>query len=307
MASKDKERTWLPWVLLIGLSLVWGSSFILIKKGLVVFSAGEVGAIRVMAACLFLLPIALPKLSRITKRQWKLLFLCGLLGNFFPAFLFAIAETQLTSALTGILNALTPLFVLLVGLLFFRQRLGIRTAMGLAIGLAGTLYLVFVGSSGTIGNANFYVVYVLLATLCYGINLNILKYFLHDLSAKEITSISLMLVGPIAIVYLFSATDFTTKLVMHEGAWKALFYVIILGVVGTAIALLFFNRLVKITSPIFTSFVTYLIPIIAVAWGILDNEVVRTNHFIGMAIIIAGIFIAGRQNTVQTTLKRRPE
>lgn len=298
MTRQEKEKPWLPWALLTGLSLVWGSSFILIKKGLVVYSAGEVGAIRVMAACLFLLPIAIPRLGSINKRHWKLLFLCGLLGNFFPAFLFAIAETQLTSALTGILNALTPLFVLVVGLLFFNQKLGIRTGMGLIIGLAGTIYLVFMGSSDTIGSANFYVVYVLLATLCYGINLNILKYFLHDLSAKEITSISLLLVGPIATVYLFSATDFTQKFATQEGAWEAFFYVVVLGVVGTAIALLFFNRLVKITSPVFTSLVTYLIPIVAVAWGILDNEVVRASHYIGMAIIIAGIFIAGRRKTV---------
>lgn len=222
-----------------------------------------------------------------------------LLGNFFPAFLFAIAETQLSSALTGILNALTPLFVLVVGLLFFNQKLGFRTGLGLIIGLAGTLYLVFTGSSDTIGNVNFHVVYVLLATLCYGINLNILKYYLHDLSAKEITSISLLLVGPIGIIYLFSATDFTMKLAMYDGAWEAFFYVVILGVVGTAIALLFFNRLVKITSPVFTSFVTYLIPIVAVAWGILNNEVVRASHYIGMVVIIAGIFIAGRQNRGQ--------
>lgn len=296
-----QERNVLPWALLVGLSLVWGSSFILIKKGLLVFSAGEVGAIRVMVACLFLLPVAVPKLRQINKRQWKLLFLSGLLGNFFPAFLFAIAETQLTSALTGILNALTPLFVLLVGLLFFRQKLVLKTGIGLFIGLAGTVFLVFTGSSDTIGNVNFYVLYVLLATLCYGINLNIIKYFLHNLSSKEITSISLLLVGPIAIVYLFSATDFTQKMALHEGAWEAFLYVLILGVVGTAIALLFFNRLVKITSPIFTSFVTYLIPIVAVAWGILDNETVQASHYIGMVIIIAGIFIAGRPISAQSS------
>lgn len=299
MTQQEREKSWLPWALLIGLSLVWGSSFILIKKGLVVFSGGEVGAIRVMAACLFLLPIAIPRLGSINKRHWKLLFLCGLLGNFFPAFLFAIAETQLTSALTGILNALTPLFVLLVGLLFFKQNMAFNTGIGLTIGLAGTIYLVFTGSSDTLGSVNYYVVYVLLATLCYGINLNILKYYLHDLSAKEITSISLLLVGPIGIIYLFSATDFTMKLAMYDGAWEAFFYVVILGVVGTAIALLFFNRLVKITSPVFTSFVTYLIPIVAVAWGILNNEVVRASHYIGMVVIIAGIFIAGRQNRGQ--------
>lgn len=291
MINKFKEESLLPWLLLLGLSLVWGSSFILIKKGLVVFSAGEVGAIRIMVASLFLLPMALPHLKGLNARQWKLLFITGLLGNFFPAFLFAIAETQLTSALTGILNALTPLFVLLVGLAFFKQKIILRTGIGLFIGFAGTAFLVFMGAEN-IGNINYYVFYVILATLCYGINLNIIKYFFQHLSAKEITSISLLLVGPIAIIYLFAATDFTHKMAFQEGAWIAFFYIFILGVLGTAIALLFFNRLVKITSPIFTSLVTYLIPIVAIAWGILDGETVLAGHYIGMAVIILGILVA---------------
>lgn len=291
MINKLKEESLLPWLLLLGLSLVWGSSFILIKKGLVVFSAGEVGAIRIMVASLFLLPMALPHLKGLNARQWKLLFVTGLLGNFFPAFLFALAETQLTSALTGILNALTPLFVLLVGLAFFKQKIILRTGIGLFIGFAGTAFLIFMGAEN-IGNINYYVFYVILATLCYGINLNIIKYFFQHLSAKEITSISLLLVGPIAIIYLFAATDFTHKMAFQEGAWIAFFYIFILGVLGTAIALLFFNRLVKITSPIFTSLVTYLIPIVAIAWGILDGETVLAGHYIGMAVIILGILVA---------------
>ena len=257
-----------------------------------VFSAGEVGAIRIVSASVFLLPLAIPRLRGLKARQWRLLFTTGLLGNFFPAFLFAIAQTQLNSSLTGVLNALTPLFVLIMGALFFSQVIQLKSGVGLTIGFIGTAILVLTGSPGHAGDINYYAFYVVLATICYGINLNIIKYYFKELTAKEITSISLFLVGPLAAVYLFSSTEFIPKLLDREGAWLAFFFVCILGVLGTAIALLLFNRLVKLTTPVFTSFVTYLIPIVAVAWGVLDGETLLLGHYFGMGAIIIGVFIA---------------
>ena len=185
MIEKLRQEGALPWILLSVLSLIWGSSFILIKKGLVVFSAGEVGAIRILTASLFLLPLAIPKLKGLKARQWRLLFLTGLLGNFFPAFLFAIAETQLDSALTGVLNALTPLFVIIVGALFFTQKVSLKAGVGIVVGFAGTAFLVFSGSSGGISDVNYYAFYVVLATLCYGINLNLIKYYFTALLQRR--------------------------------------------------------------------------------------------------------------------------
>ena len=279
---------------LILLALIWGSSFILIKKGLTVFAAGEVGALRIFSAAIVLVPLSLPKLKTLNKRQWKWLFISGMVGSFAPAFLFAYAQTQLESGITGVLNALTPIFALLVGVIFFKGSLKIRDSVGIALGFAGTIVLIIAGSGGELGNFNYFAIFVILATLCYGFNLNILKTQFSVLTPKIITSISLLLIAPLAGGYLFGSTDFIWKMQHQEGAGLALFYICILGVIGTAFALILFNRLVQLTSPVFTSFVTYLIPIVAVIWGILDGEVLVTGHYIGIVLIIMGVAFANR-------------
>lgn len=291
-AQKAKSHSWL---LLALLALVWGSSFILIKKGLTVYGPGEVGAIRIFSAALFLMPITLHKLKTISRKDKLLLFFSGLLGSFIPAFLFALAQTRLDSSLTGILNALTPLFVLMVGAAFFQQSIKRKESIGLIIGLLGTIVLIVLGNEGSIGKVNFYALFVVGATLCYGINLNIIKKYLAGIKPLMITSISLLLVSPLAGIYLFFMTDFVDKVQYAENAMSALSYLLILGIVGTALALILFNKLVQITSPVFTSFVTYLIPVVAVIWGVLDGEVLVWGHLLGMLSIIGGVYIANRK------------
>lgn len=287
-----KNTNLLAWGLLLILALIWGSSFILIKRGLDVFSAGEVGAIRIISASLFLLPFALNRLKLLRKRHWLLLLCVGMFGSFLPAFLFAKAQTNLPSSVAGILNALTPLFTMILGALFFTQRFNARTIIGLLVGFLGTLALILAGSGGEIAEFNFYALYVILATIFYGANLNLIKFKIPDLTARTITSISLMIVGPLATVYLFSFTGFIHKVQHAEGAMFSLGAVVTLGVLGTAIALILFNQLVKITSPIFTSSVTYLIPIIAVLWGILDGEELYPGHYVGLFLIILGVYLS---------------
>lgn len=294
MSEKESVSPVLVYGLLILLALIWGSSFILIKKGLLVFSAGEVGAIRIFSAALVLTPLSLPKLISLNKRQWKWLFISGMVGSFAPAFLFAYAQTQLESGITGVLNALTPIFALLVGVIFFKGSLKLRDSLGIALGFGGTIVLIVAGSGGELGNFNFYAIFVILATLCYGFNLNIIKTQFSILTPRMITSISLVLIAPLAGGYLFGSSDFVTKMQYEEGAWRALLYISILGVVGTAFALILFNRLVKLTSPVFTSFVTYLIPIVAIAWGLLDGEILVFGHYIGIVLIILGVAFANR-------------
>ncbi|MBK6265783.1 DMT family transporter [Marivirga sp. S37H4] len=296
MSEKPVASPFLVWGLLITLALIWGSSFILIKKGLQVFSAGEVGAIRIVSAAVVLLPLALPKLKTLNKRQWKWLFISGMLGSFGPAFLFAFAQTRLESGVTGVLNALTPIFALLVGVMFFSGKLTKRDGIGITLGFTGTILLIVAGSGGDLGNFNYYAIFVILATLCYGFNLNIVKFQFSILTPKIITSISIFLISPIAVYYLFGMSDFVLKMQTEPGAGLGLFYISILGVVGTAIALIMFNRLVQLTSPVFTSFVTYLIPIVAVVWGLLDGEVLFTGHYIGIVFIIIGVAFANRRN-----------
>lgn len=264
-----------------------------------VFSAGEVGAYRIVAAAVVLLPLSLPRIKNLSRRQTTHLIVAGFVGSFFPAFLFAKAQTELSSSLTGVLNALTPLFVVLVGALFFGSRITKRNATGLLIAFLGVVLLISIRQEGGFGSfheINGHVFYVLLATLFYGINLNIIKYWFVALKPVEITAISLLMVLPIALIYLFSATSFSFKLIHHEGALEAVGYLSILGVLGTAVALIIFNGLVKLATPVFASSVTYLIPIIAVIWGILDGETIQGAHYVGMFTIILGVWIGNSKN-----------
>lgn len=276
------------------LALIWGSSFILIKKGLIVYSAAEVGAIRIVAAYLFLIPMALKSIKSIVRKEWLYLFVVGMFGSFLPSFLFAAAQTQIPSSIAGILNALTPIFTMLMGVLIFSQRSTLKVVVGLFLGFLGSVVLIFSGGTGNI-EFNAYALFVVLATMFYAANLNLIKFKLADTSAREITSISLFIVGPIATAHLMLNTDFIHKTINIDGALLALGALILLGVLGTAIALILFNHLVKLTSPIFTSSVTYIIPIVAVIWGLIDGERLFFGHYLGMSFIILGVYLVNRK------------
>lgn len=290
-----KNQKVLAWSLLLILSLIWGSSFILIKRGLEVFTAGEVGALRILTACIFLLPVSLPKLSKLSVAHMKLLFFIGLLGSFIPAFLFAIGQTRLDSGITGVLNALTPIFVLIMGVVFYKQKATRDKILGLIMAFVGTAVLLLAGSGGDLSQLNYYALFIVLATMCYGANLNIIKFHLADLNPVVITSVSILFVGPLAAIYLFNSTDFSVTLTSVDGAWRALGFISLLGVMGTAIALILFNKLVQLTTPIFTSTVTYFIPIVAIIWGLIDGEVLITGQILGIVAIFAGVFITNRK------------
>ncbi len=285
----------LAWLFLILLALIWGSSFILIKKSLRVYTPLEVGALRIVSAGVFLAPIALRRLIKLTRKNWQTLLLVGFVGSFGPAFLFALAQTRLQSGLTGVLNALTPLFTILIGSFFFGTKVSWNNTVGIAIGFVGTVVLIMAGSGGSLAGFNFYALFVVLATIMYGANLNVIKSRLSGLKPLTITSVSLLMVLPLALVILASATDFSTKILYEDEAWVALGYVCLLGVMGTAIALIIFNKMVQLSTPLFSSSVTYIIPIVAVIWGLIDGEELIFLHFVSMALIIVGVFIANRR------------
>ena len=291
MLQKLRDSPHFGWFLLAILALIWGSSFILIKKGLLAFSAAEVGALRIVAAAAFLVPVAIPAVYRLTARHFGLLLLIGLVGSLGPAFMFALAQTQLSSSVTGILNAVTPLNVLLIGAAFFHKTITKKEVIGLGIGFLGAVMLTLAGSTGF--GLNYYALLVVLATICYGFNLNIIKNYLGDLKPIVITGVSLLLVGPAAAVYLFGVSEFWAK-AATDAAWWPLMAVICLGVLGTAIALILFNQLVQIRTAVFASSVTYLIPIVAIGWGVLDNESLTYQHFVGMGAILGGVYVANR-------------
>jgi drug/metabolite transporter (DMT)-like permease len=298
MSSPNSENSLKNWILLVVLTLIWGSSFILIKRGLEVFSPGEVGAYRMVAAASLLLPLSLPRLKQLSKTQVKNLLITGLLGSFIPAFLFPIAQTQLSSSLTGVLNALTPLFVVLVGALFFNTSITRRNGLGLVIAFLGVFALVTVKKGGgwdSLKDINAYALYVIAACVCYSINLHFIKTRFTKLKSIEISSISLLMILPLALLYLFAGTDFSYKMATHPRAWEALGYVTLLGMVGTATALILFNIMIKSASPFFASLVTYTIPIVAILWGVLDGEVLLLGHYFGIAAVIVGVWVGNRK------------
>jgi drug/metabolite transporter (DMT)-like permease len=281
--------------LLITLSLIWGTSFILIKQGLVVFSPDEVGALRVSAATIFLLPFALLRFKDLNKTDYFNLFISGLMGIFIPAFLFAWAQTHITSSVAGILNTLSPVWVVILGAIFFHQRFKGYTLLGIVISFVGAVILALARSSGAISGFNIYALLIVLACALYGTNLNWLKFRVHNISSITITSVALLLTGPFAMLYLFGFTEFTTKLSETPGAWKAFGYIVVLALMSTAIANLLFTKLLKISTPLFASSVTYIMPIVAVMWGVLDGEQLFIGHFIGMIAILAGVYLANKK------------
>lgn len=291
----SQNKNGLALILLLTLSLIWGTSFILIKQGLKVFSPDMLGALRVTAAAIFLLPLALPRLKELKPGDHFKLLLSGLMGIFIPAFLFAFAQTKLNSSLAGILNTLSPLWTMIIGAMFFTQRFRGYAIIGIIISFFGAVLLALSRSGGTITGFNVYALLIVAACALYGANLNWVKFKIHDLGSITITSVSLLFIGPLAALYLFFATDFTVVLTTNPGAWKAFGFIVLLALMSTAIAGLLFNKLLRISSPLYTSSVTYIMPIVAVVWGVIDGEQLLLGHFIGMAAILGGVYLANKK------------
>lgn len=292
----ENKNSPLSIILLLILALIWGTSFILMKKGLVVFSPGEVAALRVMIAGIILLPLALIKWKEIKSTHTGKLFLSGLVGVFIPAFLFTSAQRHIDSSVAGILNTLSPLWTMIMGAAFFSLTFRRAAITGILIGLAGTVMLMLSRSGGHVTGFNLYGLLIVVACAFYGWNLNYIKSNIADLRSLTITSISVALVAPLGAVYLFGFTDFTEKLFTTPEAWKAFGFIALLALMSTAIAVSLFNKLVKMTTPLFASSVTYIMPIVSVMWGVVDGEKLFVGHFIGMGAILGGVYLANRKS-----------
>jgi drug/metabolite transporter (DMT)-like permease len=293
LINKFRQHKYLPYFILLFLAFVWGSSFILIKKGLDSFLPLQVGAIRIFFAFLVLMPFAIKRIKSVFVTNWKSIILFGLIANLIPAILFGFAQTGLSSSLAGILNSLTPIFTFLIGLLFFKVKSNKGQLVGISLGFIGCVIISLVSSSGGLGEFNYFVLFVITATICYGVATNMVKSYFMKIDSLTLTSLAFLGIGPIALVILMS-TDFTTRLLSIEGAWISLFYLFILGVIGTAFSLILFNKVIQLTSAVFAATVTYLIPIAAIGWGIIDGEVLFPLHFFGMGLIIGGVYIVNK-------------
>ena len=292
------ESKQLKWIYLVGLALIWGSSFILIKKGLIGLSAVQVGSLRIIFAAIFLMVIGFKSLSNIPKEKWKFIAMTSMFGTFVPAFLFAIAQTEIDSSVTSILNSLTPLNTLILGALVFGVGFERRQVWGVFIGLVGSLLLVFNGAMNHPNQNYYYAILVIIASICYAINVNLIKKFLSDLSPVSITTgnFLVLLFPSLAILYFSGFSE-----VIHvEKVQHAVVFIMILGVLGTGIANIVFFKLIQMSSPVFATSVTYLIPVVAFFWGLLDNEMLTPVQFVGAFIIFIGVYLSAKKNKIVT-------
>lgn len=281
------------WLVIASLAVVWGSSFILMKRGLDAFDSSQVAAIRILVASVTLSPFIFKYGKLAPLKHWKVYLATGLTGNFIPAFLFTKAETGISSSLTGMLNALTPLFTLILGVLFFKSKTQSTNIIGVLLGFVGAIGLLY-SDNAEAGVNMYFGLLVVLATLFYAVSVNLFKTRLNEVSAIGATVWSFLFIGPIAAFYLFS-TDFTDRIVHHPLAMKSFGYVFILGAFGSAISTIIFYWLVQRTNALFSSSVTYLIPIVAIIWGVLDGESLAFIHFVWISVVLGGVYLVNKR------------
>lgn len=282
--NPEKEK----WVLLVLLSVIWGSSFILIKKSLEHFNPYEVGALRVLIAGIILLPLAILNIRKFPKKNLKWLILAAVTGNFIPMFLFPIAETEVSSSIAGIINSMMPIFVIIVGALLWKFQTTKRQVIGVIISFTGACILAFSGGEG--GEFKLIpILLLLLATLFYAISTTTVKSKLSDVPAKILSAFvfSFVLILPSVIALVFAG--FFNNLQVNSGLWEGLGFVSLLSIFGTGLAMMLNYKLLSVSTPLFASTVTLLMPVVAIVWGLLDGEKLTLMQGFGGVIILAGL------------------
>ncbi|MCX2681815.1 EamA family transporter [Galbibacter sp. EGI 63066] len=282
------------WIYLVVLSLVWGSSYILIKKGLVGLTPIQLGAVRIVFSTIFLFLIGFKSLQKIKKTEWKWVAASALCGTFIPVFLFAYAETEIDSSIASILNSLVPLFTIFTGFLVFNMNFTKNQVVGVVVGLIGACVLILQGAHVNPRQNYFFALLVVVAALCYAMNANIVKSKLQNVSPMAITvgNFAVMII-PALLVMLFSGI-FNENITDNDSLQTSLMYVAILAVFGTGLAKILFNKLIQISNAVFSTSVTYLIPVVGIFWGVLDGEKFTVIHLLASGIILLGVYIVNR-------------
>jgi drug/metabolite transporter (DMT)-like permease len=289
-----RERTSLVWPLLIILALVWGSSFILMKRGLYLdglpmLSPWQLATVRLSVAWLALSPFLIKHHVHLRTHALPLLG-AGVLGNGIPAFLFATAQSRIDSSLSGMLNSLTPLMTLVAGVLLFGTRVRLIHVMGILLGLVGAAGLIASGREDGPLMVSFYAALPVLGTVCYGLSGNIVKRHLYSVPPIATAALALTFVGPISLILAFTS-GLPKTLSTVPGAWHALGHVVVLAVMSSAVALVLWNVLLQRTSALRASSVTYLMPVVAIGWGLLDGETISGIQFGMIALVLSGVYI----------------
>lgn len=287
------------WLILLLLSCVWGSSFILMKLGMEdletgteIYNNNQVAALRMAFAGIVLLPFGLRHIRKLKGVKTILsILIVGFFGNFMPAFLFTYAETGLSTGYTGMLNSCVPIFTLLIGFTVFGQDIKKIQILGILIGTIGVVWLMLSGGDLEKSGTWWHIGSVVAATLCYAISVNVIKNNLQNIKPFAITSLAFLVtvVPSVVLVFFF---DTSTVLAENEFAVQGMLYILLLAVVGTAIAVIIFNYMISISSALFASSVTYFIPIVAVIIGVSFGEEINIWQVLAMFIILMGVYIA---------------
>lgn len=290
------------WLTLLFLSVIWGSSFILMKKALVAFEPIQLAAMRLVITGVALSPMLYIYRSHLKRSQaWKYLYV-GMVGNGIPAVLFFFAQTQISSSLSGLLNSLTPIWTLILGILFFTQPFLKMQVGGVILGFIGASILILASGSDGPSSNTWYSVLVVIATILYGLSGNLVTRYFKDTPSALISAGSLGSVGIIAAIYLL-LFDMPTLNFSDEAVRYSFGALVILSLVGTALATIVFYKLILRTSAVFGSVVAYIMPIVAIAWGVLDGETIHGLHLVGMILILIGVYIVRRKK--KYTLKNQ--
>lgn len=289
--DKTHPRPLLNWGIFVILSVIWGSSFILMKEGMKSLNAWQVASIRIFSAGMVLLPFTISKLRTIPRKDLPQIFLSGMLGTFIPAYLFCLAETKLDSGVAGILNALTPLFTIVIGALFFSSKLPLNKWIGVLVGFTGLAMLVTAGRDVRFSNMG-YATYIIIATICYGLNVNMVNRYLKHIPSLMLASVAFgLLIIPSGLILL--TTGYTGQ-AGTAGYWYSTGASAVLGIFGTAVASVLFYMLMKRAGPLFASMVTYGIPFVALFWGSFAGEVISMVQIACLVLILVGVYLANK-------------
>jgi drug/metabolite transporter (DMT)-like permease len=286
------KKIW-QYLLLAFLAIIWGSSFILMKKGLLAFNDMQVASFRIFISFVLLMPLVVKRVKRVKRRHILPLLVVGFIGNGIPAFLFTKAQTQVSSSMAGVLNSLTPLFALLVGLIIFKVKFIWQNLLGIVLGLLGASALVIISSGASFSTKNLYPLLIVLATMCYAFTVNLIKQKLADLDSVTIIAMAFLFIGPFGGIYLASS-DFTYAL-QSPHLLQSFSSVFLLAMFGSALATILFNYLIKYTTALFASSVTYIIPIVAIMWGLLDGETLIASQMLSISVILIGVYLVNKK------------
>jgi drug/metabolite transporter (DMT)-like permease len=291
------------WSLFVILCIIWGSSFKLMKDSTAGLSAAQIAAVRIFSAGIVFVPFAIFHFSKIPRNKLGTVIMSAVFGNLLPAFLFAIAMTKIDGSLGGILNSLTPICVVITGIVFFKDRIGQQKIIGVLTGFMGLVLLTIMPAimgERAISFSNFsYTLLILLATILYGINVNMVGHYLKGVDPIHTATVSLAFMTiPTAIVLWqqgFFQLDFTDT-TLQRSIWAS----VGLGIAGSAIATALFYVLVQRASGLFASLVTYGIPFVALFWGFMDGEKITWVEIVCLAIILLGVYLANRPEKKET-------